>query len=71
MVIEKDRERVTKMHKDEWRREVPIRGGGLPRGGQNQRCTAAEMWNSVELIHHPGSDLRGKWKGNWRGGCGV
>jgi hypothetical protein len=58
LVTEKDRERVTEMRNDEWRREVPIRGSGFPRGGRNRRNTVAEMWNSGELIRHPGSDLR-------------
>jgi hypothetical protein len=51
------------MRTDEWRREVPIRGGGLPGGGRNRRSTAAEMWNSGEL--------RGKMEGKLERVCGV
>jgi hypothetical protein len=58
------------MRTDEWRREVPIRGGGLPGGGRNRRSTVAEMWNSGELIRRTGGDLRGKMEGKLERVCG-
>jgi hypothetical protein len=70
LVTDEDREWVTEMHTDEWRRGVPIRAGGLPRGGRNRSHTAVEMWNSGELIRLPGGDLSGEMEGELERVCG-